>query len=123
MDVVNMAYSQLVKARSTSTTAKQHPTRPQVPVTGDRSKSSTAAQGENVSAFSQGKNATSEMVAEDDIKAADNDKDASLSEADSKTTNEIFDQAQGNDNIVEVVVSYNSILLVFALLKRLKTQV
>lgn len=101
MDVVNTAFSQLVKMRSTSSAAKQHPTRPQVPVTGDRFKSSAAAQGENVSASSQGKNVTSEMVAEDDIKAGVDNKDTSLSEADSRTTNEIFDQAQGNDNIVE----------------------
>eukprot|EP00250_Pteridium_aquilinum_P017009 c23410_g1_i1 orf=450-2681(-) len=98
MDVINTAYSQLVKTRSTSTFVKQHLTRPQVPAKDDyRSRSSEAARGENVSALEQ----STSVVAKADIKAGDDDKDMTLSEANSRNTNEVSEEAQGNDCIVE----------------------
>lgn len=91
VDVINMAYAQAVRTRTTSITAKPQSTRP--PVTGGQGRGSGTGKKEDVSVSSQSRNVNEDTPAEVG--------DRRLSEASSKDSMEVSEAAQESDDIVE----------------------
>lgn len=92
VDVINMAYAQAVRTRTTFTTTKPQSTRP--PVTGGQGRGSGTGKEEDVSVSSQSRNVNADTPAE--VVG-----DRLLAEASSKDSMEVSEAAQESDDIVE----------------------
>lgn len=98
MDVINLAYSQFTKTRSSS---PANAARSPKPVSTERLNNVETAQGENLSASTPGTSSTSDAVAEADIKAGNEGQSLSLDEATSSNADDISREVQGDGSIVE----------------------